>query len=190
MDLYKGGLALLLCAIPATCAKEDCSSRKIAYPVRHSEYKKLQEFVNEGHQPWRLHAPAVAGSKSASWAYAPSIHCDAYSIPFKEDIETPTNAGAIGVTLLEEISSDPAKVPMATPSGSKMGTDGLDSGRNACKLRVKVGRSLSLNLQNLTNWTACYSLVAPDKMNSSLHGLISHRSTCGFQRNQRIHQFH
>ena len=40
---------------------------------------------------------------------------------------------------------------MATAGGSKMGKDGLDPDGNGCKLRVKVRRSLSLNLQNLTD---------------------------------------
>ena len=44
-------------------AASDCKPGRYRYPIKRSQYEKLQKYVNEGHQPWRTDAPAVAGSE-------------------------------------------------------------------------------------------------------------------------------
>jgi hypothetical protein len=44
-------------------AASDCKSGTHKYQIKRSEYEELQKYINEGHQPWRTDAPAVAGSE-------------------------------------------------------------------------------------------------------------------------------
>lgn len=55
-------IAWVLC-VSSWTAVGQCSSRTQVEHVDKQAYEQLQQFVNEGHEPWRLDPQAVAASQ-------------------------------------------------------------------------------------------------------------------------------
>lgn len=71
-----------IAALP--CAGSDCVTRAKRYRIDRAKYTRLQEFVNEGHQPWRTDASAAAGSAILEEEKA-GPGWNAYGVPLKNE---------------------------------------------------------------------------------------------------------
>jgi len=72
-------LAFAVCA-PLLSAGALCPSNRQTIPVNRKEARRLQSFVNEGHEPWRLDAQAVAAEKIFELEKTPQQNWNLYSL--------------------------------------------------------------------------------------------------------------
>jgi hypothetical protein len=73
-------LVLAVC-VQSLAASTPCASEKRSTPVNHKEYEELQEFVNAGHQPWRMDARAVAAEQVLLLEMVTKDDKDVYTLP-------------------------------------------------------------------------------------------------------------
>ena len=64
-----------------------CGPEKRNVPVNRNDYKELQKFVNDGHQPWRLDAKPVAAEQVLKLEHV-SEGYDVFSVPLNRVKET------------------------------------------------------------------------------------------------------
>jgi hypothetical protein len=88
---YLAWTMLVLCS--SLCnAEGQCLSRTQVERVNKQAYEQLQDFVNEGHEPWRLDSQAVAASQVFALEGTPKARWDLYSLPLTTVQETKMQA--------------------------------------------------------------------------------------------------
>lgn len=86
-----GVMVSLLC-VGSSSAVGQCSSRTQVEHVDKHVYEQLQQFVNEGHEPWRLDSQAVAATEVLTVEKVPKEQWDVYSVHLKAIQETETQS--------------------------------------------------------------------------------------------------
>ncbi len=84
-------LQTCIVVVSLSCVAAPCSSKARNLKVERSRYETLQQLVNQGHQPWRLDAPAVAGDLASNLAHS-GKNTNAYEMPMTQITETETVA--------------------------------------------------------------------------------------------------
>jgi hypothetical protein len=89
--LRLGVIASLLC-VGSLSVVGQCSSRTQVEHVDRHAYEQLQQFVNEGHEPWRLDSQAVAASEVLTLEKVPKEQWDVYTVHLTAIQETETRS--------------------------------------------------------------------------------------------------
>jgi len=74
-------VALLGLCLSSSSAIAQCSSEVQVEHVDKKELQQLQQFVNEGHQPWRLDSQAIAAEKALQLDNTSKERWNVYGVP-------------------------------------------------------------------------------------------------------------
>ena len=87
-SIARSCLAVLVCSVIARPLLAGCGPEKRRLPVNRDWYKEVQEFVNDGHEPWRQDAMPVAAEEVLTLEHRPQQDWDVFAVPLKLVEET------------------------------------------------------------------------------------------------------
>jgi hypothetical protein len=89
---YPSWLVLLAFFCSSGTILAQCSSQVRVENIDKQKVREIQSVVNDGHQPWRLDAQAVAASKALELDNTPKERWNVYRVPATSVSESETGA--------------------------------------------------------------------------------------------------
>ena len=87
-------VALIVFGLCVTCGSiaGECPSHASNLKIDVKAYERMQQFVNEGHEPWRLDSQAVAAEQVLKEEKTPKEQWNVYTLPLEPIEETQQRA--------------------------------------------------------------------------------------------------